>query len=172
LIPEETLALGNKFLCAGLTRGNLPVSKAGGKARRLYRQPAQADDIVMDDQNICWGGEVLRRSLSCSRREDLAIPRAEHPTLRNQHHLRSIGTLFVDGWRWDQRFEDWRVTDVYPGNTRQCRRGLGPRMDANDFYFLSKMASNGQSALMELSKRTRQAAYRLLRHRLSARFHH
>ncbi|HEX7720780.1 MAG TPA: hypothetical protein VF397_01395, partial [Pyrinomonadaceae bacterium] len=60
LIPEEILALDDKFVYWS-DGGNLyRISKGGGESEKIIAGAARPDEMVMDDQNIywvMWGGE-------------------------------------------------------------------------------------------------------------------
>jgi hypothetical protein len=157
LIPEETLALDDKFLYWS-DGGNLyRISKNGGESEKIIAGAARPDEIVMDDENIywvMWGGEGSPPQPLMFAPKKGGDPKELTPPYRGTSGI-AIDKDFVYWMNGDGikkiRKTGGDVTDVYHNSSKSPSLGL--RMDADNFYFC-QMAGNGYSALMKLSKKT------------------
>ncbi|HMH46050.1 MAG TPA: hypothetical protein VK557_21350, partial [Pyrinomonadaceae bacterium] len=158
-IPDTTLAIDNKFLYWSDGGSLRRVPKGGGASETIIPDAPHPDEIVMDDENIywlIWGGEGSPPE-----------PVMFAPKKGGESKPLTPKYLGASGIAIDKDFVYWmtgdgikkirksggEVTDVYHNTSKSSSLGL--RMDADNFYFC-QMASNGQSALMKLSKKSNE----------------
>jgi hypothetical protein len=159
LIPEETLALDDKFLYWS-DGGNLyRISKGGGESEKIIAGAARPDEMVMDEQNIywvMWGGEGSPPQPLMFAPKKGGDPKELTPSYLGTSGI-AIDKDFVYWMGGDGikkiRKTGGEVTDVYHNTSKSPSLGL--RMDADNFYFC-QMAGNGYSALMKLSKKSNE----------------
>jgi hypothetical protein len=161
IIPDEMLAVDDKFLYWSDGGNIMRVPKAGGDSEKLVAGAPKPDEIVLDDENIywlIWGGEGSPPQPLMTAPKKGGPPKELTP--------RYAGT---SGIAIDRDFVYWMtgdgikkiskaggsVTDVYQNSSKSPSLGL--RMDADNFYFC-QMNSSGHSALMKLSKQSGQVS--------------
>jgi hypothetical protein len=159
IIPDEMLAIDDKYLYWSDGANIMRVSKLGGESEKLIPNAPKPDEIVMDADNfywVIWGGEGSPpESLMSAPKKG-----GEAKDLTPKY----LGT---SGIAVDKDFVYWmtgdgikkvaksggEVSDVYRNSSKSPSLGL--RLDADNFYFC-QMATGGYSALMKLSKKTNQ----------------
>jgi hypothetical protein len=156
-IPDTTLAIDDKYIYWSDGGSISRVPKVGGPSEKIIPKAPKPDEIVMDGENIywlIWGGEG-------SPPEPLMVASkkgGEAKPLTPKY-------LGVSGIAQDENFVYWMTGDgikemrkiggevIAISHDSSPSPSLGLRMDEDNFYFC-QMASNGQSALMRLSRKT------------------
>lgn len=156
-IPNEMLALDNKFLLWSDGGNILRVPKEGGTSEKIVANVAEPDQILFDQDNmywLIWTGEgsppqpIMYAPRNGGEARHLTDPQA--PT---------------SGFALDKDFVYWmtgsgikktartggEVTDVYRNPWKTPTLGLWH--DADNFYFF-QMNGKGHSGLMKLAKKT------------------
>jgi len=160
IIPDEMLAIDDKYLYWSDGGNIMRVPKGGGQSEKIIPNAPKPDEIVMDQDNfywLIWGGEG-------SPPEPLmfAPKKGGEAKELTPQYLGSSG-IAIDKdyvyWMTGDGIKKIRKTggeviDVYRNSSKTPSLGL--RQDADNFYFC-QMASNGQAALMKLSKHTNEA---------------
>jgi len=157
IIPDTTLAIDDKYVYWSDGGNILRVPKAGGSSEKIISKAPKPDEIVMDENSIywlIWGGEGSPpQPLMWAPRQG-----GEAKPLTPKY----AGT---SGIAEDENFVYWMTADgikeirkiggevIAISHDASPSPSLGLRMDADNFYFC-QMASNGQSALMRLSRKT------------------
>ena len=157
IIPDTTLAIDKKYLFWSDGGNIMRVLKTGGVSERLIPNAPKPDEIVMDENYIhwlIWGGE------GSPPQPVMVAPKQGGPA--KPLTPKYSGASGIDE---DDDFVYWmtgdgikriaktggEVMDVYRNTSKSPSLGL--RVDADNFYFC-QMASNGQSSLMRLSRKT------------------
>ena len=160
LIPEETLALDDKFLYWSDGGNIYRISKDGGNSEKIIPGAPKPDEMVMDDENIywvIWGGEGSPPQPLMFVPKKGGTPKELTPKYQGTSGIAidkdSVYWMTGDGIKKISK-TGGSVTDVYHNPSKMPSLGL--RMDADNFYFC-QMAGNGYSSLMKLSKKTGEA---------------
>jgi hypothetical protein len=160
VIPDTTLAIDDKYVYWSDGGNILRVPKAGGVNEKIIPKAPKPDQIVIDDNNIywlIWGGEG-------SPPEPLMVA----PKKGGAAKPLTPKYLGASGIAEDEDFVYWMTGDglkeirkiggeVIAISHDRSRTPLGLRMDADNFYFC-QMASNGESSLVRLSRKTGELA--------------
>ena len=156
IIPDTTLAMDEKYVYWSDGGNILRVPKAGGASEKIVPKAPKPDEIIMDGENIywlIWGGEG-------SPPQPLMVAPKKGGAVKPLTP-KSPGT---SGIAEDENFVYWMSGEglneirkiggeVIAISHDRSKTSLGLRMDEDNFYFC-QMASNGQSALMRLSRKT------------------
>jgi hypothetical protein len=157
IIPDEMLAVDDKYLYWSDGGNIMRVPKGGGDSEKIIPGAPKPDEIVMDDENfywLIWGGEGSPPQPVMYAPKSGGAPKELTP--------RFLGT---SGISIDQDYVYWMtgdgikkiskkggdVIDVYRNTSKSPSLGL--LQDAGNFYF-AQMNSKGHSALMKLDKKT------------------
>jgi hypothetical protein len=156
IIPDTTLAIDDKYVYWSDGGSILRVPKTGGTSEKIIPSAPKPDEIVMDDENIywlIWGGEGSPPE-----------PLMSAPKKGGEAKPITPKYLGASGIAIDENFVYWMTGDglkeirkiggeVIGISHDRSGMPLGLLMDADNFYFC-QMASNGQSSLMRLSRKT------------------
>jgi hypothetical protein len=157
IIPDTTLAIDDKYVYWSDGGNILRVPKAGGSSEKIIPKAPKPDEIVMDGENIywlIWGGEG-------SPPQPLMVA----PKQGGEAKPLTPKYAGTSGIAEDENFVYWMTGDgikeirkiggevIAISHDSSPSPSLGLRMDEDNFYFC-QMASNGQSSLMRLSRKT------------------
>lgn len=156
-IPDQMLALDDKFLYWSDGGNILRVPKGGGESEKIIPNAPKPDDVVMDDENIywvIWGGEGSPPSPLMVAPKKGGEPKELTPRYAGTSGI-SIDRDYVywmtgDGIKKISK-KGGDVVDFYRNPSKTPSLGL--LQDADNFYF-AQMDSHGYSALMKLSKQS------------------
>ena len=157
IIPDETLAVDDKFLYWS-DGGNLwRVPKSGGDSEKIIPRAPKPDEIVMDDENfywLIWTGEgsppapIMYAPKNGGEAKQLTPP--QQPT--SGITLDGDFVYFMTGEGIKKVAKTGgAIADVYRNPLKTPTLGL--QQDPDNFYFC-QMNSRGHSALMKLNKKT------------------
>lgn len=160
IIPDEMLAVDDKFLYWSDGGNIMRVPKGGGESEKIVPDAPKPDEIVMDDENfywVIWGGEGSPPSPLMVAPKTGGAPKELTPRYLGTSGI-SIDHDYVywmtgDGIKKISK-KGGEVIDVYRNTSKSPSLGL--LQDTDNFYF-AQMNSRGHSALMKLSKKSGEA---------------
>ena len=159
IIPDQILAVGEKFLYWS-DGGNIKrVEKGGGESETLVAGAAKPDEMVMDGENLywlIWTGEgsppqpIMYAPRNGGEPKQLTPP--QPPTTGLCLDGEFLYFMTGEGIKKISK-RGGAVSDFYRNESKQPSLGL--QQDAENFYF-AQMNSSGHSALMKLNKKSGQ----------------
>jgi hypothetical protein len=160
IIPDEMLAVDDKYLYWSDGGNIMRVPKGGGDSEKIIPNAPKPDEVVMDDENIywvIWGGEGSPPSPLMVAPKAGGAPKELTPRYSGTSGI-SIDRDYVywmtgDGIKKISK-KGGEVIDVYRNTSKSPSLGL--LQDAANFYF-SQMNNRGKSALMKLNKKSGEA---------------
>jgi hypothetical protein len=159
-IPDQMLAVDDKFLYWSDGGNIMRVPKGGGESEKIIPDAPKPDEVAMDDENVywvIWGGEGSPPSPLMFAPKAGGAPKELTPRYAGTSGI-SIDRDFVywmtgDGIKKISK-KGGEVHDLYRNTSKSPSLGL--LQDDENFYF-AQMNSNGHSALMKLSKKSGEA---------------
>jgi sugar lactone lactonase YvrE len=156
LIPDQALAVDDKFLYWSDGGNLMRVPKEGGSSETIIPHAPKPDELLMDDENfywLIWGGEGSP-----------PLPVMSAPKKGGEVKQLTPPQEPSSGLAIDKDFVYWmtgsgikkiaktggEITEVYHNPAKTPSLGLA--MDADNFYFM-QMNGKGHSALMKLGKK-------------------
>jgi sugar lactone lactonase YvrE len=162
LVPDQTLAVDEKFLYWSDGGNIMRVPKAGGDSEKIIPGAPKPDEMVLDDENIywlIWGGEGSPPQPLMVAPKKGGSPKELTPRYAGASGIAidkdSVYWMTGDGIKKISK-TGGSVTDVYHNSSKSPSLGL--RMDADNFYFC-QMGGNGHSALMKMSKKSGEVTH-------------
>ena len=161
IIPDEMLAVDNKFLYWSDGGNILRVPKGGGESEKIVPGAPKPNEIVMDDENfywLIWAGEGSPAEPVMYAPKNGGTPKELTPRYMGTSGI-SIYRDYVywmtgDGIRKVSK-KGGDVIEVYRHTSKTPSLGL--LQDSEYFYFL-QVNSRGHSALMKLNKQSGEVA--------------
>lgn len=159
IIPDQMLAVAEKFLYWSDGGNILRVEKGGGESEKLVAGAPKPDEIVMDGENfywLIWAGEgsppqpIMYAPRQGGEAKQLTPPQPATSGLC----LDGEFLYFMTGEgikRISKRGGE--ISNFYRNESKQPSLGL--QQDRENFYF-AQMNSSGHSALMKLNKKSGQ----------------
>jgi hypothetical protein len=160
IIPDQMLAVDDKFLYWSDGGNIMRVPKGGGESEKIVPNAPKPNEIVMDDENfywVIWGGEGSPPSPL------MVAPKAGGAPKELTPRYAGTSGISIDRdnvyWMTGEGIKKisktgGEVADVYRNTSKSPSLGL--LQDADNFYF-AQMNSRGKSALMKLSKKSGEA---------------
>ena len=157
LIPDETLALDDRFLYWSDGGNIYRISKDGGESEKIIPGAPKPDEMVMDDENIywvIWTGEgsppkpIMYAPKKGGAARQLTPP--QRPTTGICLDGDSVFFMTGEGLKKIPK-TGGAIVDIYRNPSTAPTLQL--QQDADSFYFC-QMDSWGHSALMKLNKKT------------------
>jgi len=160
IIPDEMLAVDDKFLYWSDGGNIMRVPKDGGESEKIIPGAPKPDEIVMDDENfywVIWGGEGSPPSPLMVAPKSGGTPKELTPRYSGTSGISidrdNVYWMTGDGIKKISK-KGGEVIDVYRNTSKSPSLGL--LQDKDNFYF-AQMNRRGQSALMKLSKQSGEA---------------
>jgi len=157
IIPDEMLAVDDKFLYWSDGGNILRVPKGGGESEKIVPDAPKPNEIVMDDENfywVIWGGEGSPPSPLMVAPKAGGAPKELTPRFAGTSGISidrdNVYWMTGEGIKKISK-KGGAVIDVYRNTSKSPSLGL--LQDADNFYF-AQMNSGGHSALMKLSKKS------------------
>ncbi|HWP54363.1 MAG TPA: hypothetical protein VN476_09490 [Pyrinomonadaceae bacterium] len=160
IIPDEMLAVDDKFLYWSDGGNIMRVPKGGGESEKIIPGAPKPDEIVMDEENfywLVWGGEGSPPSPLMFAPKAGGEPKELTPRYSGTSGISidrdNVYWMTGEGIKKISK-KGGEVVDVYRNTSKSPSLGL--LQDADNFYF-AQMNNRGHSALMKLSKKGGEA---------------
>ena len=160
VIPDQMLAVDDKFLYWSDGGNIMRVPKGGGESEKIVPDAPKPDEIVMDEENfywVIWGGEGSPPSPLMVAPKAGGAPKELTPRYAGTSGISidrdNVYWMTGEGIKKISK-KGGEVVDVYRNTSKSPSLGL--LQDDDNFYF-AQMNSRGHSALMKLSKQGGEA---------------
>ena len=160
VIPDQMLAVDEKFLYWSDGGNIMRVPKSGGESEKIVPNAPKPDEIVMDEENfywVIWAGEGSPPSPLMVAPKAGGAPKELTPRYAGTSGISidrdNVYWMTGEGIKKISK-KGGEVVDVYRNTSKSPSLGL--LQDDDNFYF-AQMDSRGKSALMKLNKKSEEA---------------
>ena len=160
VIPDQMLAVDDKFLYWSDGGNIMRVPKSGGESEKIVPNAPKPDEIVMDEENfywVIWAGEGSPPSPLMVAPKAGGAPKELTPRYAGTSGISidrdNVYWMTGEGIKKISK-KGGEVVDVYRNTSKSPSLGL--LQDDDNFYF-AQMDSRGKSALMKLNKKSEEA---------------
>jgi len=157
VIPDQMLAVDDKFLYWSDGGNIMRVPKGGGESEKIVPNAPKPNEIVMDEENfywVIWGGEGSPPSPLMVASKGGGPPRELTPRYAGTSGISidrdNVYWMTGEGIKKISK-KGGEVVDVYRNTSTSPSLGL--LQDVDNFYF-AQMNNRGHSALMKLNKKS------------------